>query len=273
METKSNHVYTELADVLEGQLPEIVYTVANTTVWRAGTLMAQEARALWKEMKQKARESEGYLAADFVQAMREDEFSTEWMANCGMVVESHTQRVADLMAFRSLMISIGEEAASLTLDWQGESRPFTYSSVQEELMKDMPTKPSIVEERRIRLQVDELIHSGDLPADAREEAIKELLDRAKEQRENMAAAIKEQKDIILKLWGELERRAEQTPPQEFWDMSADLRNALLKSAISGLDRLINDIRSASWVSDGEYLLKLRAVRNLQKTLTAMMRPE
>lgn len=273
METKTNHTYTDLNDILENQLPEIVYAVTNAVVWRAGTLMAQEARALWKEMKQKARESEGYLAADFIQTMREDEFSTIWLQNCGMAVDSHTQRVADLMAFRNLMIGTGEEAANLTLNWQGESRTFTYPSVQEELMKDMPTKPSIVEERRIRLQVDELIHSGDLPADAREEAIKELLDRTKEQRENMAAAVKEQKDIVLRLWGELERRAEQTPPQEFWDMSADLRNALLKSAISGLDRLINDTRSASWVSDGEYLLKLRAVRNLQKTLTAMMRPE
>lgn len=275
METKAktNHVYTEFSDVLEEQLPEIIYAVANATVWRAGTLIAQEARALWKEIKREAWESEGYLAADFIQAMREDEFSTKWMSLCGMAIESHTQRVADLMVFRLMMIGIGEEAANLVLNWQGESRTFTYSSVQEELMKDMPIKPSIVEERRVRLQVDELIHSGDLPAKAREEAIKELLDRAKEQRENMAAAVREQKDIVLKLWGELLRRSEQTPPQEFWNMSTDLRNALLKSAISGLDRLISDTRSASWVSDGEYLIKLRAARNLQKTFTAMMRPE
>ncbi len=272
--TTSTHAFTDLNDVIENTLlPEIQLQICNSVVWRAGTLIVTELQRLLREIKE-AHANDPDMSPELLATLiREDEFLAECLTDTGMSSTSRVQRIADLYLVRNRMVEAGEQAASLSIGWDGNPRQFRYSTIEEELEKPISTAVGDHVQRRISMDVERSVKKGKLDEAKADKRKADRLARAEEERKRMVATVMAQRDAVTKLWGTVEMHIDHNgvTAQEFADMDRELQHALLTSALQGAERAKDYAANDRNMTDGMYDAFLDDFDRVEELLTAMIR--
>lgn len=271
--TTSNNTFTDINDVVEQLLtPELQMQICNSVAWRAGTLIVTELQRLLREIKEAHAEDPEMTPELLATLIREDEFLAECLTEAGMSSTARVQRIADLYLVRNQLIEAGQQAASLSIGWDGNPRSFRCATIYEELEKPVSAAIGETVQRRISMDIERKVKKGQLSEDKAEKRVADRLERAKADRQRMAEAVTAQRDAVTKLWGTVEMHIEREGIcQNFADMDVDLRRALLSSALQGAERAKDYAMDDRRMTDGMYDAFLDDFDKAEELITSVLR--
>lgn len=224
--------------------------MAASTAWKFDQLMVQNARQLFKNIRQGLFGNGVDGMAELTQALHEQDFAEASFNEQGSSNEGIIENLRWLNCQRDQWHDLAAELVPMTWDWQGNARTYDIPTLDDAFHNDRPYRVNGDTQRRMKMSIARRAKAYDWDVDQQ----KQRFDRQLERKEEKLVSVKESVDAMAgaaQLMMHLALRSDDSSAaersKEFTALPIELQRLLLDNAQKAAGNV------SDWANDDKSL--------------------
>lgn len=273
----TTHHYFDLFTFIKNiPSPEIAAAAAQSTAWRADTLVIGAARQLFRTVRQEQYDQGVDGLAELTSALNEQAYAESSFDEIGSHVTGPVTTIKELMYQREAWHALAGELTRLTCDYRGVPRTYTERSIEDQIFTPGAIKVSADTKRKLAINAKHFAKAYDAPELA-DDLYKRKLERSENQAASLGETLKSQAQGVAHMFALAVSHPMELPQckvdANFYSLTLDTQRVLIDNCIRAIERAADQACDDRNMKDSDYdILCLSAIKAVKELKSVQKSP-